>query len=259
MIRKTEKSLVFISGASSGIGAATARAFAQQNYDLLLMARRLERLESLKNDLLRLPQQPKIKIFAGDICCQESIQKMLTENTSLLNRLSIVVNNAGLAKGVDPIQRGSLSDWDQMIDTNIKGLLYTTRQLLPYLLENQTGHIVNIGSVAGRWVYPGGAVYCATKFAVRALTEGLRQDLCGTGIRVTNIEPGMVDTEFSLVRLGDAQKANDVYAGMKPLTSEDIAETIIWCATRPPHVNIQELVVFPTDQAAVGQVHRQRT
>jgi 3-hydroxy acid dehydrogenase/malonic semialdehyde reductase len=143
-----------------------------------------------------------------------------------------------------------------MFDTNVKGMLYLTRAILPYMIKKKNGHIINLGSVAGHTVYPGGAVYCASKFAVRALSEGLRMDLAGTNIRVSNIEPGMVNTEFSKVRLGDQAKADQVYAGMTPLSPQDIAETILWCLQRPAHVNIQELIIYPTDQAAVGQVTR---
>lgn len=154
------------------------------------------------------------------------------------------------------MQDARIADWDEMFDVNVKGLLSLTRGLLPFMIRNKSGHIVNLGSVAGRWTYPGGAVYCATKFAVRALSEGLRMDLVGTGIRVTNIEPGMVNTEFSKVRFGDQAAADKVYAGMTPLSAQDVAESILWCVQRPAHVNIQEIVIYPTDQAAIGLVHR---
>jgi NADP-dependent 3-hydroxy acid dehydrogenase YdfG len=154
------------------------------------------------------------------------------------------------------MQDADVNDWEEMIDTNIKGLLYMTRGVVGFMITKKSGHIVNLGSVAGRWTYPGGGVYCATKFAVRALSEGLRLDLIGTPIRVTNIEPGMVQTEFSLVRLGDQRKADQVYDKMTPLSAQDLAETILWCVQRPAHVNIQELVIFPTDQAGVGFVNR---
>jgi 3-hydroxy acid dehydrogenase / malonic semialdehyde reductase len=165
------------------------------------------------------------------------------------------VNNAGLAKGVGPFQDSLSDDWETMIDTNIKGLLSVTRELLPSIILNR-GHVLNMGSVAGRLVYEGGAVYCATKFAVRAISDALRLDLKGTGVRVTNIEPGMVSTEFSVVRLGNQQKADAVYAEMMPLTAKDIANTILWCLSQPVHVNISELVIYPTDQATVGHVVR---
>jgi NADP-dependent 3-hydroxy acid dehydrogenase YdfG len=176
----------------------------------------------------------------------------LTQNTDLL------VNNAGLARGTDPLHKGNIEDWDQMIDTNVRGLLFVTRQLLPRMVERRAGHIVNIGSVAGRWSYPGGGVYCATKFSVRAISECLRMDLLGTGVRVTNIEPGMVETEFSEVRFQDKEKAKQVYKNMKPLSAQDIAESILWSVQRPAHVNIQEIVIFPTDQASIRDVHREQ-
>ena len=256
-MNQPNKGVALISGASSGIGKATAHLLAQQGYDLLLMARREARLEDLKNEIQRQLPHREVGIYAGDVRSKDSVNQLTRDHESALNRLSVIINNAGLAKGVEPFHESATEDWEEMLDTNVKGLLYLTRQLLPRLLGQKSGHIVNLGSVAGRWVYPGGTVYCATKFAIRAITEGLRQDLCGTGIRVTNIEPGMVETEFSVVRLGDQKKADAVYEGMSPLSAHDIAETIMWCLSRPSHVNIQEIVIYPTDQAAIRQVHRQ--
>lgn len=249
--------LAIITGASSGIGRATAKALAQGNYDLLLFARRETHLIELQSELAEIAPERTISIFAGDIRNRADIEKFIKTYETPLKNLSVLINNAGLAKGVEPFAEGNIDDWNSMIDTNITGLLTLTRMAIAPMLEKRFGHIVNLGSVAGRWVYPGGTVYCATKFAVRAITEGLRQDLSGSGIRVTNIEPGMVETEFSLVRLGDEQKAREVYQGMTPLCAEDIAETITWCLSRPAHVNIQELVIYPTAQAAVRQVHRE--
>lgn len=239
-----------ITGASSGIGAAAAQAFAAAGYDLILVARRAERLEKLAATL----PPGSVQTFALDIQDEEAVASFAAKVD--LARVTVLLNNAGLAKGTDKLQAGKLKDWDAMIDTNVKGLLYLTRAVLPFMVEAKRGHIVNLGSVAGRWVYPGGAVYCATKHAVRALSEGLRMDLIGTGVRVTNIEPGMVETEFSAVRFEDQEKARKVYEGMKALSAADVADTILWCAQRPPHVNVQELVLFPTDQAAISQVHR---
>jgi 3-hydroxy acid dehydrogenase / malonic semialdehyde reductase len=168
-----------------------------------------------------------------------------------------VVNNAGLARGFDPIHQGSPADWDEMIDTNLKGLLYVTRAVLPGMVERGRGHVINIGSTAGHDVYPKGNVYCATKFAVNALTQGMRMDLLGTGVRVSTVDPGMVETEFSLVRFhGDAERADRVYQGLQPLTAGDVADAVLWCATRPPHVNIDEIILKPTAQASATQVHR---
>jgi 3-hydroxy acid dehydrogenase/malonic semialdehyde reductase len=244
------KRRALITGASSGIGAATARLLAIHGYDLVLTARRQERLEKLAAELM---PAVKVDIHSFDIQDASSVEKF-AKSADL--SVDVLVNNAGLAKGVDKMQNAALSDWDTMIDTNVKGLLYLTRAVLPKMIEQGRGHIVNLGSVAGRWVYPGGGVYCATKFAVRAISEGLRMDLMGKPIRVTNIEPGMVESEFSEVRFEDREKAKKVYAGMQPLSPEDIADTILWCIERPAHINIQELVIFPTDQVSPSLVHR---
>lgn len=249
-----------ITGATAGIGWATAEELAQAGYSLFLLGRRQDRLKELRDRLVknasRHLETQEFKTISLDITKKCEIDDFVQSEGPALEAVQILVNNAGLAKGSDKIQDGRISDWEEMFDTNVKGLLSLTRAVLPYMIKKQQGHIVNLGSVAGRWVYPGGAVYCASKFAVRAISEGLRMDLAGTQIRVTNIEPGMVNTEFSRVRLGDQEKADQVYAGMTPLAAKDIAETILWCVQRPPHVNIQELVIFPTDQAAIGQVIR---
>jgi NADP-dependent 3-hydroxy acid dehydrogenase YdfG len=244
-----------ITGASSGIGEASARRLAKEGYNLYLIARRKEKLNSLSLELLK-NHSIEVVWSAVDICDRVKLKYEMDQHKSILERLDVLINNAGLARGVEKIQEAHIEDWDAMVDTNVKALLYVTRFVLPFMVQRKKGHIVNIGSIAGRWVYSGGGVYCATKFAVRALTEGLRQDLLGTGIRVTNIEPGMVETEFSEVRLQDKNKAKQVYQGMTPLVASDIAETIYWCLSRPSHINIQELVVFPTDQAAIQLVHR---
>lgn len=250
------KRYALISGASSGIGEATAMDLAQRGYHLLLVARRLEKLKKLQSQLKE--ANPHLQIVIGKVDVQKPAQIdafLKKHKKAIEGNIEILVNNAGLAKGMSLLQDSEITDWDVMIDTNVKGLLYLTKAALPYFCAD-AGKIVNLGSVAGRWVYKGGAVYCATKFAVRALSEGMRMDLMGTGIRVTNIEPGMVNTEFSLVRTGSQAKADSVYAGMKPLTASDIADTIGWAISRPHHVNIQEIVIFPTDQAAIGQVNR---
>ncbi len=171
----------------------------------------------------------------------------------------MLVNNAGLGRGLEKAQDGNPSDWDEMVDTNVKGLLYVTRAVVPGMVARGRGHVVNIGSVAGHEVYPGGAVYCATKHAVGAITRGLRMDLLGTGVRVSTVDPGMVETEFSIVRFGgDRERAGRVYAGMTPLVADDIADAVLWCATRPPHVNVDEVVIKPTDQASATLVHRRQ-
>lgn len=240
-----------ITGASSGIGRAIAQQLAKQGLELILVARRLDRLQALKAQL-EIQHGVSVTVASVDVRDRKAAEAFAKTATGV----DVLINNAGLARGVDRLQDADVDDWETMIDTNIKGLLYFTRALIPQMITQGHGHIVNLGSVAGRWVYPGGAVYCATKFAVAALSEGLRMDLLGTGIRVTNVEPGMVETEFSEVRLQDSEKAKSVYKGMKPLSAEDVAETVLWCLNRPSHVNIQELVLFPVDQAAVQHVHR---
>lgn len=254
--------LAIITGASSGIGKAAANELFSNGYDLLLTGRRKDRLAEIKNHLLTqttdkaADKAAVVETAVFDIQSKSACEAFAKDKASLLERADVLINNAGLALGTEKMQAGKFSDWETMIDTNVKGLLQMTHLVLPHLLKRPSAHIVNLGSVAGRWLYPGGAVYCATKFAVRALTEGLRMDLLGSNVRVSNIEPGMVETEFSLVRMGSKEKADQVYVGMKPLTAVDIAETISWILNRPKHVNIQELVIYPTDQAHVGMVHR---
>jgi 3-hydroxy acid dehydrogenase / malonic semialdehyde reductase len=248
-----------ITGATAGFGLATAEILAAQGYNLILTGRRVERLEEAK---ARLEKNHQIHVtpLAFDIRERVQMEKALGSAGEQLQNLTVLINNAGLALGTEPTQTGSMDDWDAMIDTNIKGLLYMTRLVLPRFVAQNKGHVVNVGSVAGRWTYPGGAVYSATKFAVRAISDSLRMDLLGKNIRVTNIEPGMAETEFSQVRFqGDQEKAKAVYKGLKPLSAEDIAETIAWCLSRPAHVNIQELVIFPTAQAGVGPSYTHRS
>jgi len=253
-------SWALVTGASAGMGRAIAQALAARGVNLLVNARRENRLLELKKELSG-KHGVRVEPLVFDIRDLKQSESALKVRADLVSEVSILVNNAGLGKGTGPIYEASIDDWEQTIDTNIKGLLYTTRLILPHMVKRNEGHIVNIGSVGGRWILPGSVVYCATKFAVRAITDGLRMDLMGKKIRVTNIEPGMVKTEFSLVRLGDEAKAEAVYEGLKPLQPEDIAEAVIWCLERPPHVNVQELVVFPTDQVGVGQmyIHREPT
>lgn len=250
------KKWALITGATSGIGWATAIALAQQGFSIWATGRRVEKLQAIEKVLRQSNTAIDVQTSVLDISDRFEVSELFKEHAALLSQIEVLVNNAGLAKGVEKMQEASLDDWETMIDTNIKGLLFVTRGVVEHMIKRNSGHIVNLGSVAGRWTYPGGGVYCATKSAVRVLTEGLRMDLLGTKIRVTNIEPGMVNTEFSLVRFGDAVKADKVYEGMTPLSATDIADTIAWCVARPPHVNIQELVIYPTDQAHVGQVAR---
>ncbi len=245
-------SYILITGASSGIGEATALRLAKAKKSLILCARRKQKLEALQKECLKLGATDVV-CLAMDVTKPGPLKTFLKQNPKI--KVHTLINSAGLAQGTELIQSARLSDWDAMIDTNLKGLLYTTRAVLEHIIAER-GHIVNLGSVAGRLVYEGGAVYCATKFAVRAFNDGLRMDLKGSGVRVTNIEPGMVNTEFSLVRLGSRQKADAIYQDMMPLSATDVAESILWCLNQPVHVNIQELVIYPTDQASVGQVVR---
>ncbi len=246
-----------ITGASSGMGWAIAQQLADRGVNLLINARREERLRTLKNDLVS-KHGIQVEPLVFDIRDLKQCESVLNERVSLVSKVSILVNNAGVGKGTELVPSASIEDWEQMIDTNVKGLLYMTRLVLPYMVERNEGHIVNIGSVGGRWVAPRNAVYAATKFAVRAFTDGLRMDLMGKKIRVTNIEPGAVETEFNLVRMGDEGKMKAFYQGFTPLQAKDIAEAVVWCVERPPHVNIQELVIFPTDQVGLGPsyIHR---
>lgn len=247
---------VFITGASSGIGEALAYDLAKNKTHLILVARRLDRLTIIKKKCLKLGAL-SVEIFKLDLQNSKQMETFAAKNKKLLGKVSVLINNAGLAKGAELFQHAKTSDWDAMLDTNVRGLLHITRILIEPIIRHQ-GHIVNLGSVAGRLVYEGGVVYCASKFAVRAISDGLRMDLKGSNVRVTNIAPGMVQTEFSKVRLGNQQKADAVYNDMTPLKPSDISETILWCLQRPSHVNIQELVIYPTDQASVGQVTRKK-
>lgn len=248
------KKTALITGATAGIGKSTALLLAQKGWNLILTGRRQERLNEIQKDLSQYDSQVLTLCF--DVSQRSSCESVFKEYEKELSSVCTLVNNAGLARGTDPMDEASLNDWEEMIDTNVKGLLYMTRLALPFLKKNKNSHIINIGSVAGRWTYPGGGVYCSTKFAVRAISEGLRMDLNGTGIRVTNISPGMVETEFSEVRLKDKQKADAVYQGFEALTPEDMAECIEWTLSRPQRVNIQEMVVYPTAQASVSLVDR---
>ena len=240
----------FITGATSGFGEATARLLAKNRYSLILMARRNDRLEVLKREL----ESEECKVFslqtdvreeAAVIAAVESLPKEVKSN------IHILVNNAGLAVGRGPIESGITDDWERMIDTNIKGLLYVTKAVVPFLIQNKSGHIVNIASIAGKEVYPGGNVYCATKHAVDALSRSMRIDLVQYGIKVTNIAPGAAETEFSIVRFkGNEETANSVYDGYNPLVAQDIAETMLFVVSRPAHVTINDLTIMPTAQAS---------
>ncbi|MBS1962792.1 MAG: SDR family NAD(P)-dependent oxidoreductase [Bdellovibrionales bacterium] len=246
---------VFITGGSGGIGAATAELFARDRRPLILWARRREKLDSVAKRCRDLGA-PSVHVAEIDVRDRTAIDAEIRKNEALYRAVDILINNAGLAKGMVPFQDAKPEDFAVMIDTNLTGFLHVTQAILPFFLANDRGHLVHLGSAAARWAYPKGHVYCATKAAVHSLTETLRLDLNGTAIRVTEISPGMVNTDFSTVRFGDAERAKAVYAGMTPLLAEDIADTIHWAATRPAHVNIQEMVIYPVAQANTTLVSR---
>lgn len=247
---------VFITGASAGFGVAIARRFAQDGAHLILAARRVERLRALADEL-KVPTH----LIELDVRDNAAVERAITQLPDDFRDIDVLVNNAGLALGLEPAHQALLDDWERMVDTNIKGLMYITRAVLPSMVERQRGHIINIGSIAGEWPYPGGNVYGATKAFVRQFSLNLRADLLGTQVRVTDVEPGLCDgTEFSNVRFhGDDAKARTVYANTQPLQAEDVADTVHWIATRPAHVNINTISLMPTDQAfAPLAVHRKR-
>lgn len=254
-----QNQIVLITGASSGIGAACARAFAEAGAKLILAARRLDRLESLAADLTE-KYSAQVHLVQLDVSDRTQVESTLSALPNSWRTVDILINNAGLSRGLDKLHEGSIQDWEEMIDTNVKGLLYMTRALVPSMVERGQGHVINIGSIAGHQTYPNGNVYCATKAAVRALSEGLKMDLLGTPVRVSAVDPGMVETEFSEVRFhGDTERASKVYQGLTPLTPEDVADTILFCATRPAHVNISEVLLVPTEQASATLVYRQQS
>ena len=251
-----EGKIVFITGASSGIGEACAKEFAKQKANLILAARRKDRLLKLADELEK-QYQIKVKCFEVDVRNFDDVQNKFNSLESKWKQVDILLNNAGLAKGLNKVYEGSLSDWDEMIDTNLKGLLNVTRVVSPQMVDRQSGHIINIGSTAGHEVYTYGNVYSATKFAVKSLTQSFRLDMLDKGIKVSSVDPGMVYTEFSKVRFsGDDQKAEQVYKGITPLSPSDVAESVVFCATRPYNVNINEIILTPIQQASSTQVYR---
>ncbi|HEY9646916.1 MAG TPA: SDR family oxidoreductase [Chroococcidiopsis sp.] len=248
--------IVLITGASSGIGASCAMAFAAAGARLILAARRGDRLEALAAQLAE-TYGTQSYLLPLDVCDRSQVESALADLPSEWAAVDILVNNAGLSRGLDPLQKGSIQDWEEMIDTNLKGLLYVTRALLPGMIARDRGHVINIGSIAGHQAYPNGNVYCATKAAVRTLSEGLKMDLLGTAVRVSCVDPGMVETEFSVVRFrGDGDRAQKVYQGVTPLTPDDVADVVVFCATRPAHVNVSEVLVIATDQGSATMVNR---
>lgn len=247
-MRRCEHKTVLITGASSGIGQACAFALAQEGARLILCARRAEKLQQLALDLQK-NYQSVVHVFSCDVSDPQQVQQAITQLPAAFQAIDVLINNAGLALGVDKMHEGLHEDWDQMIDTNIKGLLYMTGEILPGMLTRGAGHVVNIGSTAGHLTYPGGGVYCATKYAVHALTRTLNQEVAGSNIRVSEIAPGMVETEFSFIRFkGDALLANKVYENITALTAQDVADAVAYAITRPPHVNIAQIMLYSTDQ-----------
>jgi 3-hydroxy acid dehydrogenase / malonic semialdehyde reductase len=242
---------VMITGASAGIGRACAEAFAAQGCRLILAARRRENLDELAAALT-----VDTHLLTLDVRDREAVNAAVASLPADWQAIDVLVNNAGLSRGLDPLHNGDHRDWEEMIDTNIKGLLWVSRAVLPGMVARDHGHVINIGSIAGHEVYPNGNVYCATKYAVKALNKGMQIDLKGTRVRVTSVDPGMVETEFSLVRFhGDAERADAVYQSFPPLRPEDIADSVLFCATRPPHVNVSEMIVWPTDQRSATISH----
>lgn len=247
--------IALITGATSGIGQATALKAAEAGFDLIITGRRAARLEELAKAIRQ--KGTDVLTLDFDVRRPDEVQQAIDHLDGKWRNIAVLVNNAGLAVGVNPIQDGILEDWERMIDTNVKGLLYVTRAVAPLMIANNAGHIVNIASIAGKEVYPGGNVYCATKHAVDALSRAMRTDMLKHNIKVTNIAPGMVETEFSLVRYkGDAEAAKNVYKGMTPLSNDDIADTILFAITRPAHVCLNDIVIMPTAQANSRDVNR---
>ncbi|CAN5719132.1 SDR family NAD(P)-dependent oxidoreductase [soil metagenome] len=246
---------VLVTGASSGIGRACAEAFARAGARLLLCARRGDRLTELADSL-----DAEVRTLPLDVRDRAAVSAAVDGLDDGWRNVDVLVNNAGLAVGFGPLQDNDPADWDRMIDTNITGLLNVTHAVVPAMVRRGRGHVINIGSIAGRQTYPNGAVYCATKAAVDRITTGLRMDLLGKGVRVSTVDPGAVETEFSVVRFsGDHDRAERVYEGMTPLTADDVAETVVWVADRPAHVQVAEVVLLPTDQAAATQIARRRS
>jgi len=247
---------VFVTGASSGIGRACAQAFAAAGARLLLAARRADRLAELAGALTA-EHASEVTVLELDVRDRTAVERAVAGLDPAWVAVDVLVNNAGLAAGLGPLPEGDPDDWDRMIDTNVKGLLAVTRAVVPGMVARGRGHVVNIGSIAGHETYPNGAVYCASKAAVDRITQGLRMDVLGSGVRVSTVDPGMVETEFSLVRFaGDAERAEDVYRDINPLRAADVAETVVWIADRPAHVQVAEVLLLPTDQASATRLAR---
>ncbi|HRW98014.1 MAG TPA: SDR family NAD(P)-dependent oxidoreductase [Cyclobacteriaceae bacterium] len=250
----SDKRIALITGATSGIGEATARLLAKNDFKLIICGRRKERLVSLQGELSSLTD---VTTLSFDVRNRTEVETALRSLPDAWKKIEVLINNAGNAHGLDPIQSGNVDDWDAMMDINVKGLLYVTREIIPGMVERRGGHVINLGSIAGKEAYANGNVYCGSKFAVDAITKGMRIDLNAYGIKVTSINPGLVETEFSLVRFkGDEGRANTVYKGYKPLKGEDIADLILFALTRPAHVVVADMVVFPVAQASATVVNK---
>ena len=256
-MNRIEGRTVLVTGSTAGIGEACARVFARDGARVILVGRRQERLDALATELAS-TDAADVLTFALDVRIRDAVSALRDELAARNALPDVLINNAGKARGLDPVHEGDLDDWDEMIDTNVKGLLYFTRAFVPSMVENDFGHVVNIGSTAGRWTYPKGAVYCGTKFSVKAITEGLALDLVGTKVRVSSVDPGLVDTEFSEVRFhGDTDRAKTVYQGYEPLHAEDIADAVRYVVNAPPHVDVFNMTILPTAQRHSMVVHRE--
>lgn len=248
--------IVCITGATSGIGRSCAFRFAESGYNVILIGRRSERLYEIEDELKRIFNIQVLSLEL-DVTNRRNVVDAVNSLPGRFREIDVLINNAGLALGLEPLQDGNPENWDRMIDTNVKGLLNISHAVMPLMIKQGRGHIINIGSIAGREVYPKGNVYCATKAAVDSITKAMRMDLLPYGIRVTQIAPGAVETEFSLVRFdGDEQKANSVYNGFEPLHPDDVADVVLYAAALPPHININDLLLMPTAQATATQIHR---
>ncbi|QOJ28307.1 MAG: SDR family NAD(P)-dependent oxidoreductase [Ignavibacteriales bacterium] len=255
-MNRLQNKTVLITGATSGIGRSCARYFASEGASLILFARRKNLLEEVKDELKKLTAG-NIYTAACDITVYENVKQAVAAIPEELKKIDILVNNAGLAKGLEPLADGLPENWDITLDTNVKGLLYVTKEVVKGMIERNAGHVINLGSTAGHDVYPNGSVYCASKYAVKAITQTLRIELVATDIRVTTIDPGLVETNFSNVRFnGDTERAKNVYKGITPLTPDDVADAVLYAATRPPHVSINEMILTPTNQANSNFVHK---
>lgn len=254
-MRKLNDKIVFITGATSGIGKACAYKFAECGSKLIITARRINLLEKLSSDLKE-KFDAKVYVLKLDVKDRKEVEWVINSLPDDWKKIDILINNAGMAKGLNKFYEDDIDNWEEMIDTNVKGLMYVTRTIVPGMVERENGHVINIGSTAGHEAYPKGHIYCATKHAVDAITKGLRIDCVDKNVRVSTVDPGAVETNFSVVRLGDKEKAKNVYKGLTPLVGEDVADAVLFCATRPPHANIAEIIMMPTQQASAMVFHR---